>query len=263
MPQGRAIALDFTGQVAVVTGGTRGIGAAIARGLAAAGAKLAVFGQDEDRLAGFSEHTRSEFGGEVLGLAVDVGDPASVGAAFTRILEEWGTVDALVNNAGINKVGPALEYDLADWQRILDVNVTGLFACSQQAGRIMAERGRGSILNIASMSSFIGQPERTAYVASKSAVVGITRSLAVEWGQLGIRINAIAPGYIETDIVADLVERGILRKDVIEERTPLRRLGTPEDIVGGALYLLSDHASFATGQVLTLDGGWIANGYWK
>ncbi|MFH5822427.1 SDR family NAD(P)-dependent oxidoreductase [Georgenia sp. AZ-5] len=248
-------------RVCVVTGGTRGIGAAIARGLAGAGARVVVFGRDPERLDRFAERTRAEYGAAVLALAVDVADDGGVERAFARVVDTWGTVHALVNNAGVTKVGASLDYDLADWRRILDVNVTGLFACCQQAARVMAGAGGGSIVNIASIASFVGQPERAAYVASKSAVLGVTKALAVEWGPLGIRVNAIAPGYIETDIVADLFRRGVLRRDLIESRTPLRRLGAPEDLVAGALYLLSEQASFATGQVLTLDGGWLANGY--
>lgn len=252
---------NLAGKVCIVTGGARGIGAAIASGLAAAGARLAVFGRDEARLGEFAERVRAEHQAQVLPLTADIADEAAVDTAFARVLDTWGAVDALVNNAGITKVGPSLSYDLADWRRILDINVTGLFICSQRAARAMAEAGGGSILNIASISSFIGQPERAAYVASKSAVVGITKALAVEWGPLNIRVNAIAPGYIKTDLVADLVERGVLDPAVIEARTPLRRLGTTDDLVGGALFLLSEQSAFATGQVLTLDGGWLANGY--
>jgi NAD(P)-dependent dehydrogenase (short-subunit alcohol dehydrogenase family) len=152
---------------------------------------------------------------------------------------------------------------LADFRRIIDINLTGVFICSQQAARIMHKAGHGSILNIASVSSFVGQPERAAYGASKTAVVGLTRSLAVEWGPAGVRVNAIAPGYIKTDMVADLISRGVLPSDSLVARTPLRRMGTTEDLIGGALYLLSDLSSFVTGQTLQLDGGWLANGYYK
>lgn len=256
-------AVDLESRVIVVTGGGSGIGSAIAEGLVRSGAHVSVWGRDGARLDAFADRMAATYGTAPLAIAANVVDEASVEAAFSRVVGEWGTVDGLVNNAGISKVGPSTEFELADFRRIIDVNVTGLFLCSQQAARIMREVRRGSILNIASISSFIGQPERAAYVASKSAVAGLTRSLAVEWGELGIRVNAIAPGYIETDLVADLVGRGVLSTDAIAARTPLRRMGQTGDLVGGALYLLSDMASFVTGQVLQIDGGWLANGYFK
>lgn len=254
---------DLEGHVVVVTGGGSGIGAAIAEGLIRSGAKVSVWGRDSDRLDAFAERMTAKYGFTPLSVSANVADEASVEVAFARVVDAWGTVDGLVNNAGISKVGPSTEFAVVDFRRIIDVNVTGLFLCSQQAARIMKIAGGGSILNIASISSFIGQPERAAYVASKSAVAGLTRSLAVEWGELGIRVNAIAPGYIETDLVADLVSRGVLSTQTISARTPLRRMGQTEDLVGGALYLLSDVSSFATGQILQIDGGWLANGYFK
>jgi NAD(P)-dependent dehydrogenase (short-subunit alcohol dehydrogenase family) len=197
----------------------------------------------------------------VLAFAVDVADESSVEAAFGDLVDAWGAIDGLVNNAGITKVAPALDFDLSDWRRILETNVTGVFICARAAARHMLAAGRGSIVNIASLSSFIGQPERAAYVSSKTAVLGMTKSLAVEWGPLGVRVNAIAPGYIETDLVTDLLDRGVLQRDVVEGRTPLRRFGTPDDLVGAALFLLGDRSAFATGQALSIDGGWLANGY--
>jgi NAD(P)-dependent dehydrogenase (short-subunit alcohol dehydrogenase family) len=250
-----AQAASFRDRVYVVTGGTRGIGAAIARGLVDAGARVCVLARNVDGLAAMGER--------ILGISVDVADTAAVARAFTRVVDSWGRLDGLVNNAGINKVGRSLDVDPTDFARILDVNVTGLFACSQAAARTMAARGGGAIVNIASMTSFVGQPERAAYIASKSAVLGLTRALAVEWGPIGIRVNAVAPGYIKTDLTDDLVSRGVLQVDVIEGRTPLRRFGTPSDVVGAVLFLLSDQAGFATGQALTVDGGWTANGYFR
>lgn len=254
---------DFTDKVSVVTGGTRGIGAALASGLLACGSRVAVFGRDRARLDEFVQAAEREHPGAILGVEADVADPEAVESAFATVAQRWGGVDHLVNNAGINIVGASIDYPIDSWRRILDVNITGVFLCTQQAARSMLERGGGSIVTIASMASFVGHPERAAYVASKSAVLGMIRSLAVEWGPLGIRINGVAPGYIRTDIVRDLIERGVLAPEVIENRTPLRRFGEPEDLVGGVLYLLSEQAGFATGQVLTLDGGWVANGYFK
>lgn len=259
----RPTTLDLTDRVVIVTGGGRGIGAAIAEGAVRSGAKVSVWGQDRSRLDEFADRMVESYGSRPLAVSVNVAVESEVESAFSQVMDAWGTVDGLVNNAGISKVGPSLDFDLADFRRIIDVNVAGLFICSQQAAQIMTESDGGSIVNIASISSFIGQPQRAAYVASKSAVAGLTRSLAVEWGELGIRVNAIAPGYIRTDLVEDLIDRGVLFPDVLAARTPLRRMGQPEDLVGGALYLLSDVSSFATGQILQLDGGWLANGYYK
>jgi 3-oxoacyl-[acyl-carrier protein] reductase len=254
--------LDLSGHVCVVTGGTRGIGASLALAIAEANANVCVLARDPDRLETFVTDARQRFGHRVRGVAADVTDADSVADAFDDIAGAWGPVDALVNNAGVSKVGNSLDYDLVDFSRILDVNVTGLFACSQAAGRQMAGRG-GSIVNIASISSFIGQPERAAYVASKSAVLGLTRALAVEWGAVGIRVNAIAPGYIKTDLTDDLIQRQVISPEAITARTPLRRFGQAADLVGATLFLLSSHAEFMTGQVLAVDGGWLANGYFK
>jgi NAD(P)-dependent dehydrogenase (short-subunit alcohol dehydrogenase family) len=255
--------IDMTGRVCVVTGGTRGIGASLALALADAGASVCVFGRDADRMERFITACLTRFEGRFEGVAVDVADPTGVRAAFEQVAQRMGPVDCLINNAGINKVGESLDYDLGDFARILEVNVTGLFACSQAAARQMAAGAGGSIVNIASISSFIGQPERAAYVASKSAVLGLTRALAVEWGPLGVRVNAVAPGYIETDLTRDLIERGVISPAAIANRTPLRRFGQTADLVGAVLLLLSPHSEFVTGQVLPVDGGWLANGYFK
>ncbi|WP_341718475.1 3-oxoacyl-ACP reductase family protein [Micromonospora sp. FIMYZ51] len=244
---------SLAGRVYVVTGGTRGIGAAIAQGLLDVGARVCVLARDPD--PGDGEQT--------LGVPVDLAEPATVAAAFDRVVAAWGRIDGLVNNAGISKVGPTLEYDLADFARILDVNVTGLFACSQAAARVMAKQGGGSIVSIASMTSFTGQPQRAAYIASKSAVLGLTRALANDWGPLGIRVNAVAPGYIRTDLTGDLIERGVLDVDAIAARAPLGRFGQPADVVGAVLFLLSDQAGYTTGQAIVVDGGWTVNGYFK
>ncbi|ASW55490.1 SDR family NAD(P)-dependent oxidoreductase [Plantactinospora sp. KBS50] len=255
---GPAAAGPHADRVYVVTGGTRGIGAAITRGLLEAGARVCVVARDPDGVARFNDGT-----GRTMGVAIDLADPAAVPDAFAAVLDRWGRFDGVVNNAGITKVGDSLEFPLDDFARILDVNVTGVFACAQAAARIMAERGGGSIVSIASMTSFTGQPQRAAYIAAKSAVLGLTRALATEWGPLGIRVNAIAPGYIRTDLTEDLIERGVLRLDVIEGRTPLRRFGSTADVVGAALFLLGGQSSFTTGQALVVDGGWTVNGYWR
>ncbi|KRC51989.1 hypothetical protein ASE16_02680 [Leifsonia sp. Root227] len=251
-------ALDLTGRVIVITGGSRGMGLSMVKAAQSAGAEVVVVARDKDRLAGVVADA-SAAGATIRGIAGDITDDRERDALFEQIVAQYGKIDGLVNNAGITKVGPSVDYELADLRRILETNVTAVFACSQAAARVMPDGG--SIVNTASLSSFIGQPERAAYVASKTAVLGLTRSLAVEWGPIGIRVNAIAPGYVETDLTADLLRRGVLDRSVIEGRTPLRRFGAPNDVVGATLFLLSDLSSFVTGATLSIDGGWLANGY--
>jgi NAD(P)-dependent dehydrogenase (short-subunit alcohol dehydrogenase family) len=250
--------IDLSGKVIVVTGGSRGMGVSMVQGIAAAGGRVAVIARDAARLTEM-EAEATAAGTDVRGFAADIADPAEVARAFAEIGAAYGRLDGLVNNAGITKVGPSIDYDIADLERIMSVNVTGLFTCSQAAARLMGDGG--AIVNTASLSSFIGQPERAAYVASKTAVLGMTRALAVEWGPLGIRVNAIAPGYIETDLTRDLLDRGVISRELIESRTPLRRFGQPDDVVGATIFLLSPLAAFVTGATLSIEGGWLANGY--
>mgnify|MGYP001129884051 CR=1 FL=1 len=251
---------DLTGKVIVVTGGSRGMGLAMAKGAHAAGATVIVLARDSARLATVVAEAEAA-GARVQAIAADLADDAMRDDAFAQIIADHGRIDGLVNNAGVTKVAPSIDYALADLRRILEVNVTAVFACSQAAARAMPEGG--SIVNTASLSSFIGQPERAAYVASKTAVLGLTRALAVEWGERGIRVNAIAPGYIETDLTGDLLRRGVLDRGAIEGRTPVRRFGRSDDVVGATLFLLSDASSFISGATLSIDGGWLANGYFR
>lgn len=252
------VQFDLKGKNIIITGGSRGMGLSMVQGAHAAGATVIIIARDTHRLNAVVVEARAA-GATVYGVAADLADDAQRDAAFERIAADHGDIDGLVNNAGITKVGPSIDYSLADLRRILDVNVTAVFACSQAAARLMPNGG--AIVNTASLSSFIGQPERAAYVASKTAVLGLTRALAVEWGPLGIRVNAIAPGYIETDLTGDLLRRGVLDRGVVEGRTPLRRFGMPDDVVGATLFLLSDLSAFISGATISIDGGWLANGY--
>ena len=253
-----AVTIDLRDKVVVITGGSRGMGLSMVKAAHAAGATVVVLARDAERLDGVVQDAAAA-GATIHGIPVDLAVDDEREAAFERVVADFGRIDGLVNNAGITKVGPSVDYDLADFRRILEVNVAAVFGCSQAAVRAMPEGG--SIVNTASLSSFIGQPERAAYVASKTAVLGLTRSLAVEWGPLGVRVNAIAPGYVETDLTGDLLRRGILDRGVVEGRTPLRRFGAPDDVAGATLFLLSDLSSFVSGATLSIDGGWLANGY--
>ncbi|MFV0425663.1 MAG: SDR family NAD(P)-dependent oxidoreductase [Beutenbergiaceae bacterium] len=251
--------IDLTGQVIVLTGGTRGIGRALAEHLAAAGADLAVLARNQDDLTRL--HGELSSPERISTHAVDIADTQAIAPVFDEVLRQHGRIDGLVNCAGINKVAPTIDYPLEQARQIFDVNVLGLLACCQLAARAMPDGG--SIVNIASLSSFVGQPERTAYVGSKAAVIGMTKSMAVEWGPLGIRVNAVAPGYIETDLTRGIMASNPQYRDLVEARTPLRRFGQPDDLAGAVLFLLSSHSAFVSGAHICVDGGWLANGFMK
>lgn len=247
-------------QVAIVTGSSRGIGKAIALGYAREGARVVLVGRDMDTLAPVVEEIRL-LGAEALPVRADVSQPDDVEALLAATVETFGRVDVLVNNAGVSLQAPAENLALRDWQRLVDTNISGVFLCSQAAGREMLRHGSGCIVNIASMASFVGYSRRVAYASTKSAVLGLTRVLAVEWGRRGIRVNAIAPGHIMTDLLRRGIERQLLDPEDILRRTPLGRLGDVEDVVGPAVFLASDEANFITGQTLVVDGGWLVCAY--
>src|SRR5207248_5065639 len=262
------------GRVAVVTGGGSGIGRAIARRFAAEGARVAVADLNRES----AEHVAAEIqaaGGAALAAPTDVADSAQVDALFARVAREWGTVDVLSNNAGIGELSPPLRaqteqafqaimggarrslgvtsrMDDAEWRRMLDVHLFGTFACTRAALRIMEERGRGAIVNMASVAGLAGIPGSAHYGAAKAGIIGFTKSVAQEVGGANIRVNAIAPGLIDTPMTADIPPP--LRQMVLL-RTPLGRTGVPEDVAAVALFLVSDEASFVTGQVVSPNGG--------
>ena len=247
----------LAGRVAVITGSSRGMGLAIARGYAREGAHVVLTSRTVASLTGFVEEL-SQLGVRVLPLEVDVSRPEDVERMVARVDESFGRVDILVNNAGMPMVAPSEELDLASWQRTLDTNLTGSFLCAQAAGRVMLRQGSGCIINIASLTSFLGFPGRLAYSATKSALLGLTRTLSSEWAPRGIRVNALAPGWILTDLLQSVIDRGALDPEKLISRTPLRRMGTPEDVVGPAIFLASDESAFVTGQILPVDGGWLS-----
>jgi NAD(P)-dependent dehydrogenase (short-subunit alcohol dehydrogenase family) len=251
------VSFDLHGRVAVVVGGTSGIGRAIAIGLADAGADVAATGRREaqiDEVAGAIEAR----GRRTVRAASDVGDAASLARMRDRCLEVFGKVDIVVAAAGITKRVPSVEMAEADWQRIVDTNLTGMMRTYQTFAPAMIARRFGRLIGIGSIASFVGLHEVAAYTATKAAVAGLTRALAVEWAPHGIVVNAIAPGVFETDLNREILKGPRGQEFLV--RTPMRRFGRVDELVGAAVFLASDAASFVTGQLLAVDGGLLASG---
>lgn len=251
-------ALELTGKTAVVIGGTSGIGRAIAHGMADAGADVISTSRRREQV----EETAREIeerGRRTLRVTSDVGDRASLEALLANCLDAFGKVDILVNCAGRTKRGPTLDYAEEDWDAIIETNLSGTLRACQIFGRHMLEREYGRIINIASLSSFVALFEVAAYAASKAAVASLTKSLAVEWAPRGVCVNAIAPGVFRTALnqkLLDETERG--REFLL--RTPMQRFGRVEELAGAAVFLASDAASFVTGEIVVVDGGFLASG---
>jgi NAD(P)-dependent dehydrogenase (short-subunit alcohol dehydrogenase family) len=250
--------LDLGGRVAVVIGGTSGLGCAIALGLAEAGADVIATGRREALVREMCGRITSR-GRRSIAATVDVRERESIDAFRDLVMEHFGEVHVLVNAAGIMSRKPTLEVTEAEWQATLDVNVTGaLRACQAFYGALSAS-GRGRVVHIASLNSFVSLKQVAAYAASKSALLSLTRSLAVEWATSGVNVNAIAPGVFRTDLNRKLLDETERGRELLM-RTPMRRFGCAEEVVGAAILLASDAASFITGQCIVVDGGFLASG---
>ena len=250
--------LELTGKVAVVTGGTSVIGRALVRGLAEAGADVVPTSRRPEQVAAAADEVAA-LGRRTLRVTTDVTDRRSLEAALDAVVRELGRVDVLVNCAGRTQRQPTLEVKEADWQSIMDTNLTGTLRACQVFGPHMLERGWGRIVNIASLATFVSLAEVAAYSASKAGVGSLTKSLAIEWGPRGVNVNAIAPGVFPTDLNRRLIE-GTPRGNELLLRTPLRRFGRAEELAGAVVFLSSDAASFVNGHVLAVDGGFLASG---
>jgi NAD(P)-dependent dehydrogenase (short-subunit alcohol dehydrogenase family) len=244
------------GRVAVVTGASSGLGATFAEGLADAGARVAIAARRLDRLEELAERVRSR-GGTVRAVACDVSREAEVDALLRTVRAELGEPGVLVNNAGITEVVPAESESLASFERVLAVNLTGAFLCAQRFGRAMLDTGGGTIVNVASVLGLVGagQVPQASYAAAKGGLVNLTRELAAQWARRGVRVNALAPAWFESEMTADMFEDERSRA-WIRKRTPMGRAGAPRELVGPLLFLASDASSYVTGHTLTVDGGW-------
>jgi NAD(P)-dependent dehydrogenase (short-subunit alcohol dehydrogenase family) len=250
--------LELNGKVAVVVGGTSGIGRAIAHGFAQAGADVIPTSRRAEQVEAAAQEIE-QFGRRSIRLTSDVSDRQSLERVLSAAVEAFGKVDILVNSAGRTKRAPTVDFPEDDWNDILDTNLTGTLRACQVFGRHMLERESGSIINIASLSTFVALHEVAAYSASKAAVGSLTKSLAVEWSSRGVRVNAIAPGVFRTALnqkLLDETERG--REFLL--RTPMKRFGNVNELAGAAIFLASDAASFVNGEILAVDGGFLASG---
>ncbi|MGQ0428568.1 MAG: SDR family oxidoreductase [Gammaproteobacteria bacterium] len=248
---------DLSGRVAFITGASRGIGRAIAHALARHGAIVVAASRKLEGCEAVASEIRAA-GAEASALACHIGEPAQVSAALQEIDRRHGRLDILVNNAAANPYfGPALAMDLGAYQKTVDVNIRGYFWTSVEAARRMIARGKGAIVNVASVNAFRPMDGQAVYSMTKAAIVNMTQALAREWARQGVRVNALVPGLVETKFAAAIHENEKLRA-AMERLVPMGRIAQPEEMAGAVVYLVSDAASYTTGSCLTADGGWLA-----
>lgn len=244
------------GHLALVTGAGQGIGEGIARVLAERGARVVVTDLDGER----AEQVASSIGSNARAYGLDVRNRGEIEAVVDEIETGFGPISVLVNNAGVNRVGASETLSEELWLEVVEINLNALFRCTQIVARRMLSRGAGSVINLASANSEVGMPGRAAYCATKTGVVGLTRALAVEWAARGVRVNAVAPGYVRTPMVENAIRDGLLDEELVLDRIPARHLGSIEDIGRAVAFLASDDAAYVTGRTLAIDGGFLAYG---
>ncbi len=252
--------MELEGKVAVVTGGAQGIGEAIAMCFASEGAYVVVCDINVERVREVSDNITA-LGLRSLWFEVDVTIMSQVNTMVEKTAENFGHIDILVNNAGISdQIVPTTEQSIDTWQKIVDINLKGTYLCSKRIGKEMIKNNFGRIVNISSIVGLTGFPMRTAYGPAKSAIIMLTKALAIEWAPFNINVNAIAPGYIRTEMVEKNIRAGKINEEKLCDRIPLRRLGTKEEIANVARFLCSESASYITGTTIVVDGGWVAYG---
>ena len=248
-------------KVSIVTGASRGIGLAMAESLAGAGSDLVIVGRKIETLNPVAERIASESGRQVLPIQADIGKLDELDAIVDGAMNRFGKINVLVNNAGINARQPAEDYTEADWDAVTDVNLKGTFFITQACGKMMIQQKSGKIINTLSLTSAVGLPTVVAYTAAKGGLMQLTRLLAVEWAVHNIQVNGLAPGFIRTELTAAV--RGDNRNQWALNRTPACRWGEPEDLAGLTIFLASEASDFVTGQVIFVDGGFMAGSDWR
>ena len=248
-------------KVALVTGAGEGIGKHIALALSKECYAVGVNDIEADKAEATAEAIRMTRQ-QALPLVVDVSKETEVEEMASKVWKTWGRLDVLINNAGlVDQHGPVAEQDVEIWQRLIDVHLKGTFLVSKVFAPLMFKSGGGRIVNIASIAGLVTFPRRSAYGPAKSGVIRLTQILALEWAARNITVNAVAPGYVKTELIAKLVEKGLLDEEALAKRTPLGRIGTPDDVAKAVLFLISENADFITGHTLVVDGGWSAYGF--
>ena len=252
--------MKLKNKVALITGASKGIGKGIAIRYAHEGAAVILASRSMDLLSAIADEINNE-GGQALALKVDVRKHKSIQGVVDKTVEKFNRLDIMVNNAGISMAHPSEDLSPEDWTRAVETDLFGVFYGCQSAARQMMKQGGGCIINITSIYGLVAAPMRAACCASKAAGNMLTKLLASEWAAKKIRVNAIAPGYIRTELVQGVIDKGMLPVGAIEKRTPQGRIGEVEDVLGAAVFLASEEAAYVTGSILPVDGGWTAYGY--